>query len=130
MEITGRLTADARVNETKSSKKVVGFTLAINDGYRTKDGEQKKIITYVDCSYWLNAGIAEYLKKGTVVELYGRMGASAWVNKDGEAKANLNFHTNNIKLLGISKSNSTERADSEAVTETSTYPDTKDDLPF
>ena len=31
MEINGRLVADAAVRETKSGKKVTGFTIAIND---------------------------------------------------------------------------------------------------
>ena len=106
MEITGRLTANAQVRETKNSSKVLGFTVAINDSYRTKDKERKNITTYVDCSYWLNAGIAEFLKKGTLVELYGRMGANAWVNKDGDAKSSLTCNISNVKFLGGS-SNST-----------------------
>ena len=101
MEITGRLTADARVNETKSNKKVVGFNLAINDTYR-KDGETKKITTYVDCSYWRGEGLAPYLRKGLLVQLYGYMTARPWVSRDGEPMASPNFHTNEITLLGAS----------------------------
>ena len=127
MEITGRLTANAQVRETKNSSKVLGFTVAINDSYRTKDKERKNITTYVDCSYWLNAGIAEFLKKGTLVELYGRMGANAWVNKDGDAVANLTFHINNLKLLGKSSS-TTERVSDAA--QVASIGEDKDDLPF
>ena len=127
MEITGRLTANAQVRETKNSSKVLGFTVAINDSYRTKDKERKNITTYVDCSYWLNAGIAEFLKKGTLVELYGRMGANAWVNKDGDAVANLTFHINNLKLLGKSGS-ATERVNDGA--QVASIGEDKDDLPF
>ena len=131
MEITGRVTADAEVRETKNGKKVVGFNLAINDNYRGKDGQMNKITTWVDCSYWLNEGIAVYLKKGTLVELYGRIGARAWVNKSGEAKASLTFHVNNIKLLGKSNAPGTERVTGEAQTDAVAYTDTeKDDLPF
>jgi len=131
MEITGRVTADAEVRETKNGKKVVGFNLAINDNYRGKDGQMNKITTWVDCSYWLNEGIAVYLKKGTLVELYGRIGARAWVNKSGEAKASLTFHVNNIKLLGKSNAPGTERVTGEAQIDAVAYTDTeKDDLPF
>jgi single-strand DNA-binding protein len=130
MEITGRVTADAEVRETKSGKKVVGFNLAINDNYRGKDGQMNKVTTWVDCSYWLNGGIAVWLKKGILVELYGRIGARAWTAKSGEAKASLTFHVNNIKLLGKSNAAGTERVTAEAQTDAATYPDTKDDLPF
>jgi len=130
MEITGRLTADARVSETKNSKKVVGFSLAINDSYKGRDGQPNKITTYVDCSYWLNAGIAQFLKKGTLVELYGRMGANAWVNREGKAIANLTFHINNLKLLGKSNAATTERVTDQAQVSANLSDGTADDLPF
>ena len=61
MEIIGRVTADATVSETKAGKKVVNFSIAINDTYKTKDSnEVQKITTYVNCAYWINVGIAAY----------------------------------------------------------------------
>ena len=101
MEIIGRVTADATVSETKAGKKVVNFSIAINDTYKTKGStEVQKIVTYVNCSYWINPGVSAYLTKGTLVECYGRMGANAWTNKEGEVKASLTFHVNTIKLHG------------------------------
>ena len=44
MEITGRLTANAEVRETKGDKKVTGFTIAMNRSYM-KDGERVEIST-------------------------------------------------------------------------------------
>jgi single-strand DNA-binding protein len=37
MEIIGRMTADATVNETRAGKKVVNFSIAINDTYKLKE---------------------------------------------------------------------------------------------
>ncbi|MGN7986474.1 MULTISPECIES: single-stranded DNA-binding protein [Pedobacter] len=99
MEITGRLTGDATVKTLNGERKVVNFSIAINDSYRS-GGEQKKITTFFDCSYWLNTGIAEYLKKGGWVQIYGRVGVNAYINGGGEAKASLTFHTTEVKLLG------------------------------
>lgn len=101
MEITGRLVADATVRAVKEDRKVTGFRVAINRRYKS-GGEQKEETTYVDCSYWRGEGLAPYLTKGLLVQLYGHMSASAWVNKDGELMAGLNFHTNEITLLGAS----------------------------
>ena len=78
----------------------MNFSVAINDSYKTKQGERKEQTTYYNCSYWINAKIAEYLIKGTLVELSGRISSSAWIGKDGEIKSGLNFHTSNIKLHG------------------------------
>lgn len=101
MEIIGRVTADATVSETKAGKKVVNFSIAINDTYKTKGStEVQKIVTYVNCSYWINPGVATYLTKGSLVECAGRVGVNAWTGKDGDAKASLTFHVNSIKLHG------------------------------
>jgi single-strand DNA-binding protein len=101
MEIIGRVTADATVNETKAGKKVVNFSIAINDTYKTKGSDEvQKITTYVNCAYWINVGIAPYLTKGSLVECAGRIGVNAWTGKDGDAKATLTFHVNSIKLHG------------------------------
>ncbi|MBS1526299.1 MAG: single-stranded DNA-binding protein [Bacteroidetes bacterium] len=129
MEITGRITKDAKVNETKNNKRVVAFSIAINDGYKTKDGEQVKMTTYIDCSYWRNDSIAQFLKKGTLVGLYGRLGVSAWKNKNNEPQASITFHTNDIKLLGRAADQKAERHGTSTTTEV-VYADTKDDLPF
>lgn len=104
MEIVGRLTADAKVNTLKDERKVINFSVAVNDSYKPKGNEQPvKVTNYFNCSYWMNPGIAEHLTKGTLVELYGRIGLNAWTNVEGEAKASLNFHVNSIKLHGKSK---------------------------
>ena len=103
MEIIGRITADAAVSETKAGKKVVNFSIAINDTYKIKDSsEVQKITTYVNCAYWINPGIVTYLTKGSLVECAGRIGTNAWTNKEGEVKASLTFHVNSIKLHGRS----------------------------
>ena len=102
MEITGRVTADAKVSVVAADKKVVNFSIAINDRYRS-GGETKEITTYVECAYWLNAGVAEYLKKGAAVELYGRLGSRAYISRDGEAKSCITFTASNIKILSTAR---------------------------
>jgi single-strand DNA-binding protein len=101
MEITGRLVADATVRTTNNDKEVTGFRVAINRRYKS-NGEQKEETTFVDCAYWRSAKIAPYLTKGLLVQLYGHMTAQPWVSRDGEPMASLNFHTNEITLLGAS----------------------------
>ena len=130
MEITARLTADAQVNILKDGRRVVSFNVAINDRYKAADsGEVTKVTTYVQCSYWINANIAKHLTKGTLVELYGRIGVNAYTNLQGEPKASLTFHVNSIKLHGKSRtkekqSNTTAPVSANEITEP------LEDLPF
>lgn len=117
MEIIGRVTADATVSETKAGKKVVNFSIAINDTYKTKgSSEVQKITTYVNCSYWINPGVGAYLTKGSLVECAGRIGANAWTNKEGEVKASLTFHVNSIKLHGRAKGGGTTKTTEVPIT--------------
>ena len=93
MNITGRLTRNAEVRTLSNEKQVVNFSVAVNDGYRNKQGERVEQTSYFDCAYWITPNVAKLLTKGTLVELTGRVSTRAWVSKDGEARAGLNFHT-------------------------------------
>lgn len=73
MNIIGRLTRDAEVYTTPQDKKVVNFSVAINDSYRNKQGERIEQTSYFDCSYWISPNVAKILIKGALVELEGRV---------------------------------------------------------
>lgn len=132
MEIIGRLTADAIVSETKTGKKVVNFSIAVNDNYKPKGStEVQQVTSFFNCSYWLNDTIASYMKKGGLLELQGRISINAYLNKEGEAKASLNFHVSNIKLhgkAGVAGSNMPIAASSTEAAHPVSAGD--DDLPF
>lgn len=135
MDITGRLTADARVRTVSEGRQVVNFSVAVNDSYKARSGERVTQTEFFDCSYWIGTTVAQYLTKGTIVELSGRVSARAWVDADGNAKAGLNFHTSKITLHG--KSGHTEGQQQAAtaaampVTGVAVSPEgEKDDLPF
>jgi len=133
MELVGRLTADAVVREVIDDKKVINFTIAINSSYRPKDSnEVKKQTTYVDCAYWFGTGIAPFLSKGRLVELFGNIGAKAYLTMSGEAKANLTFHVIHIKLGDKPKGNNANEPATETSepVATSSAPVAADDLPF
>lgn len=127
MEIIGRLTADAKVTTLEDERKVVNFSIAINDSFRAKGSDQRtQLVTFVQCAYWVSPSIAPYLTKGTLVELFGRISTDAWINMDGNAVATLHFHVSAIKLH--SRSGRVEADVRPATTPTSTA--VTDDLPF
>lgn len=126
MNIIGRLTRDAEVRTLSNEKQVVNFSVATNDSYKNKQGNRIEQTTYFDCSYWLSTKVAALLTQGTLVELTGRVSARAWVDRGGEPKAGLNFHTSQIKLHGGSKKTGTVQATMKAENNKTT----EDDLPF
>lgn len=129
MEITGRIVKDASVFKLKENREVVNFTIAVNDSYKPKDRtELKKIVTYIDCSYWLSSKTAQWLKKGALVELFGRIGMNVYIGNDSEAHGSLTFHTSHIKILAFAKSEQeTPQINTRTKADTEKEPD---DLPF
>ena len=124
--LTGRLTADAKVSVVNGDKKVVNFSIAMNDSYRS-NGETVRTTTYVDCAYWLNEGVAEYLKKGLVVQLLGRLGVRAWKDMDGDAHAAITLNVSRMVFL----TGKTEQAEKpSAKKQGAATGGDDDDLPF
>lgn len=130
MNITGRLTADAKVSTTTKGKEVVNFSIAVNDSYK-KDGQRIEQTAYFDCAYWRTAKAVTWLQKGLLVELSGQISVRVWNSKDGTPKAGLNFHTVSIKPLARSAKNDDSLQDStESKSGRTTIGEDDDDLPF
>jgi single-strand DNA-binding protein len=130
MEITGRITKDAVVHKVSNDKQVVNFSIAINDSYKPKGStEYKDIVTYIDCSYWLNVKTAQWLKKGALVQLFGRIGLNVYTASDGKALGSLTFHINSLKILVFAKKAETAQNTASPKAQQNTSQD-PDDLPF
>lgn len=102
MELTGRVTGNAVVKTLPDGKEVVNFSIAINEYHKPKgEAEAKQKTLYVNCHYWQHTTIAKYLVKAAVVEVEGRAELRAYLGKDGQTKASLNFQCRHIKLFGV-----------------------------
>jgi single-strand DNA-binding protein len=53
MNITGRLTKDAKVSTLSDSRQVVNFSVAINESYKNKKGDRVEQTTFFECAYWI-----------------------------------------------------------------------------
>jgi single-strand DNA-binding protein len=124
MEIVARITSDARITKTKTGKEVVGFTVAINDYYKPRDGDGVQLTTFVRCAYWGPVRMADYLLKGGLVQLGGRLGVEAFISKSGEPVGVITCRVTSIKLH-TKPSGSTQRT-----AETIPAAENDDDLPF
>jgi len=131
MLFTGRLTANAEVNAVKGDKQVINFTVAISQKWKNKAGEKKEKTAFVECAYWRNSGIAEYLTKGAVVEISGWMEAQGYESKKDGIRARLICTCDTIKLFSLvaKAADPTDSAEKRAVTAGANSKD-DDDLPF
>lgn len=127
MELTGRLTADAKINKLTDERQVTNFTLVLNDHFKTKAGERKEVATFINCSYWVTPKVAEHLKKGSIISVYGRIGLDVYQNAEGDPKGSLTFHVNNIKFVAPAQKKTTTQT---AEITTPPTAEVAEDLPF
>ena len=125
MQITGRITADAKINTVKGDKEVVNFSIAVNDRYKVKGtNEVKEFVTFINVAWWMSTGILKILKKGAIVTVTGRLSCNAYIDMNGNAKASINFNADKIDLVHSKKAEAVIEAEPSLITEPVS------DLPF
>ena len=133
MLFTGRITADAQTRTVSGDKQVTNFTVALNQRYKTKAGEKKEKTAFINCSYWVNPGLAVYLTKGAIVEISGWVEAQTWENREGKVQADLVCSVDNVKLFGSTAAKTEEPAKDKRTnkkTSVAAGGGDDDDLPF
>lgn len=64
--------------------------------------EGVRLTTFFSCSYWITMAVIQQLREGAVVEVTGRISATAYL-VGSEPKASLNCHVVTIKIHHFSK---------------------------
>ncbi|MBC7319235.1 single-stranded DNA-binding protein [bacterium] len=82
--LTGRLTADPILRYTPTGVPVLGFTLAVDRRSRTPEGEREA--DFIDIVVWRKQAeiCANYLRKGRLVGVEGRLEISKFQGSDGQ----------------------------------------------
>ncbi|MBK9924075.1 MAG: single-stranded DNA-binding protein [Anaerolineales bacterium] len=87
VQLIGRLGKDPESKYTPTGKKVAHFSLAVSQRWKT-GGEMKEYTEWVNIEAWGRLGevCQEYLKKGSLVYLEGRLKTEKFEGKDGDTK--------------------------------------------
>ena len=87
VQLIGRLGKDPESKYTPTGKKVAHFSLAVSQRWKT-GGENKEYTEWVNIEAWGRLGevCQEYLKKGSLVYLEGRLMTEKYEDKGGETK--------------------------------------------
>ena len=86
--LVGNLTRDPQMKYLPSQMAVTEFGLAVNHKYKTKSGEQKEEVLFVDCSIFGSGAeiINKYCQKGKQLLVEGRLKYDTWEDKQGGGK--------------------------------------------
>ena len=87
VQLIGRLGKDPESKFTPNGNKVAHFSLAVSNRWKDKSGEAKESTEWVNIEAWGRLGevCQEYLKKGSLVYLEGRLKTDKYEDK-GETK--------------------------------------------
>lgn len=99
--LIGRLGADPEVRRLENGAAVAKLNLATNENYRDKNGEWQKLTEWhnVVVWRWLAERAEQYLKKGSLVYIEGKLTTRKWQDKDGNDRYTTEVVGNVMKSL-------------------------------
>jgi len=117
LNIVGRIGRVSDVNQTKSGKSVMNFTVAVDNGKNKSTNEQYPA-TWFEVTLWEKVAdnLAQYLRKGDRVAVSGKAGLKVDKGKDGEVYPKLTIEFPYVELLGNKRTEPEDGGD-EAETE-------------
>lgn len=126
VQLIGHLGADPESRFTTSGSAVTNFTLATNESWRTDDGETKEKTEWHRVVVFGKRAetVAEYMKKGQLVYVEGRLQTRSWEDKDKVKRYTTEILCDNFTMLGRKSEDGGAGGSSKKAT------DQEDDLPF
>lgn len=101
VNLIGYLGRDPETRHTPGGKAVANFSVACNESWKDENGEKQERTEWVRCQAWgrLAEICGEYLKKGTLVYVCGRMQTRKY-EKDGVDHYATDIVLSQMQMLG------------------------------
>ena len=111
--LTGRLTRDPELRTTPGGQSVCEFSIACNS--REKDGstgEWGERADFFEITCWGNTAesVAQYMSKGRMVGVCGRLRHERWENQQGEKRSKVKVVARDVQFLQDGKGDGDEYA--------------------
>ncbi len=100
--LIGRLGADPEIRYTPSGAEVATFRMATSETWTNKSGEKEERTEWHRIVAW--RGLAkicgEFLSKGKLVYIEGRLRTRSWEDRDGNKRTTTEIEATEMKMLG------------------------------
>ncbi len=99
--LIGRSGGDATLKFTQAGKPVANFSLAVNESFKTRDGERKDHVEWFNCVCWgkLAEVAGQYVTKGKQVFLEGRLQSRKYDDRKGNPREAIEVVVTHLRLL-------------------------------
>ncbi|MFV1977968.1 MAG: single-stranded DNA-binding protein [Myxococcota bacterium] len=100
--LVGNLGRDPELRYIPSGQAVANFTLATNDRWRDKEGNNQERTEWHRIVVWGKSAenCAQYLQKGRSVYIEGRLQTLEWEDKDGNKRQTTETIAQTVQFLG------------------------------
>lgn len=130
----GRLTRDVDLRYTPNGTPVADLGIAINEKRKVGD-EYKEETLFLDVTVWNKQAelCSEYLSKGRLILVDGKLRTDKWQDKDGNIRSKVYLVANNVKFVdskGVTKVESSSSSEYSGPVNDKTPTIDDNDLPF
>ena len=97
--LVGRMTADPELKYTPQGTAVVNFRIAVDRQFANKQGERET--DFIDIVAWRQSAefASNYLNKGRLVLIEGRLQIRDWQTKEGEKRRTAEVQVDHLRAL-------------------------------
>ncbi len=115
--LMGNLTRDPELRHTGNGASVATIGLATNRRYTTQAGDIREETLFIDVVAWQKQAetSAEYLKKGRLVLVEGRLALRSWEDEDGRKHSKHEVIADRIQFLPSGNGNGAHAAAGAAI---------------
>ncbi len=136
--LIGRVGRDPEIKYTPNGSAVAKFSLATDENYKDRNGEQQRRTEWHNIVAWSKLAeiCGEYLTKGKQIYIEGSIRSRQWEDQSGNKRTSYEIVARTMQMLG-SRADSERAASTPASQERAAPPEppsdgaiTDDDIPF
>ena len=111
----GNVTRDPQLSYLPSQTAVVEFGMAVNRKWKSKEGDQKEEVCFVDCRAFGKTAenINKYVHKGDPFFIEGRLSFDSWMAQDGTKRSKHRVTVDNFQFIGTKEPTSKTETNEE-----------------
>ena len=102
VQIIGNLGRDPEMRFTQDGTPVTNFSVAVNDSWQGRDGEQRERTEWFRIVAWRRLAeiTNEYLRQGSRVYVEGRLETREWQDREGNDRTTTELIARDLLMLG------------------------------
>src|SRR5574340_280924 len=132
--ILGRLGKDPETRYMTNGEAVTNFSIATSETWKDKSGEKQEKVEWHNITAYRKLGeiIGEYVKKGSLIYIEGKLQTRKWQDKDGKDRYTTEIIADHMQMLGgkAEQQDKPDQAKQSAPVKNDNFDSFAPDIPF